>query len=120
MGGRDGRADDSPRAGFGDDFEMVAGGEMLIWKQEIPIEQTFQLQLPVASKILCVQVQNGRPTIWFSFEGKPAKKEARNFILATTGHEVDLGATNGAEFEFKYVGTFQLAAGAFIGHLYVA
>lgn len=87
---------------------------MMIWKQEIPIEGSFSLQLPRDAQILCVQTQEGKPCIWFSFE-KPEPREPRAFVLGTTGPEIDFDKR-----VYSYVGTFQLNGGKFIGHLFAA
>jgi hypothetical protein len=91
---------------------------MMIWKQSIPLQDTFSLRLPKGAKVLCVQTQYENAMIWFSFtEADPdGQTEPRTFVLATTGHPVDFGDM---EHLLKYVGTFQLQGGNFVGHLFV-
>ncbi|MBU2634917.1 hypothetical protein KJ841_00375 [Patescibacteria group bacterium] len=75
-------------------------------------EDYFSLDLPEGAKILTVQEQHGEPQIWALVNpGSPT--ETRNFRLAGTGHPI-----KGDKELLNYVGTFQLAGGSFIGHLF--
>lgn len=82
-----------------------------IWKSEIPVTESFELKLPMAAKILCVQVQSNKPCIWVLV--MPGNTDVvRRFRVFSTGAPYDIANTN------RYVGTFQLNNGAFVGHLF--
>mgnify|MGYP001576669000 CR=1 FL=1 len=83
-----------------------------IWKFEIPVEDHFEVQIPMASQVLTVDVQHGQPCIW-ALVNPDAERIAYKFVLRGTGHpiEEDLG---------PYIGTFQLAGGGLIFHLFHA
>lgn len=82
-----------------------------IWKTVLPVQDDIELELPKDAKILTVQVQHGDPCLWYACDPNN-EKVTRVFRLAGTGHAI----TNGGELE--YIGTFQLAGGAFVGHLF--
>lgn len=67
-----------------------------------------KLKLPDGAEFLCVQVQYGEPAAWFSVDPK-AEEVVQRFQVARTGEAVPHG---------KYLGTFQLMEGQFVGHLY--
>jgi hypothetical protein len=80
-----------------------------VFKYPVPVRDELTLQLPAGAEVLTVQVQNGAPVLW-ALVDDTAPTEARRFIVRGTGH-----AISGA---IRYVGTFQLEGGAFIGHLF--
>lgn len=86
-----------------------------IFKYAIPVKDEFTLQLPERSVVLCVQVQGavgGLPHIWV--ECDPTRPlQPRGFRLFGTGHPISESVG-----EIRYVGTFQMDDGEFIGHLY--
>lgn len=81
-----------------------------IWKFPLPIDSAVGLMMPIGAEILCVQVQHGAPTLW-AIVNPDAGSTQRVFQLVTTGQPFDT-------YKMKYVGTFQLQGGAFIGHLF--
>ena len=80
-----------------------------IWKFPIPLEDEFELEMPLGAAILCVQVQGEEPCIWARVDPK-AKKHRRVFRLAGTGREIPK--------ELGYIGTFQLRGGTLVFHLF--
>jgi len=84
-----------------------------VFKYTIPIEDTFELKMPQGAEILTVQEQYDEPHIWALCD-PDAPEEKRVFRLAGTGHPIryDMGV------DYKYIGTFQLHRGGFIGHLF--
>jgi len=85
---------------------------LTVYKYTVPVDDYFSLDLPRGAKILAVQEQHGEPQVWALVNpGNPT--ETRKFRLAGTGHPIkeDEGLLN-------YIGTFQLAGGSFIGHLF--
>ena len=83
-----------------------------IWKFEIPIQDEFELQIPMASQVLTVQVQHGKPCIWVMVN-PDAKRITYQFVLRGTGHPIegDLG---------PHIGTLQMADGSLVFHLFHA
>lgn len=66
--------------------------------------------MPSDAELLCVQLQHGEPFVWALVDpGKP--QAARRLALLGTGHPMP-------EEKLSYVGTFQLAGGDFIVHLF--
>lgn len=82
-----------------------------VFKYPLPVQDAFTLSLPVGAQLLSVQVQRGEPMLWALVDDR-AGLEARHFMIRGTGHDADAVGS--------YVGTFQLADGAFIGHLFEA
>ena len=82
---------------------------MNIWKFPLFVSDEQSVDMPADAAILAVQVQNGVPCIW-ALVGPSFAPEPRTFRMVGTGHEFD---GNG-----KHVGTFQLASGALVFHLF--
>lgn len=67
------------------------------------------LDIPEGGEILCVHEQYDRPTLWARVDANaPIKK--RRITLRTTGFAVTS--------EEKYIGTFLLSGGTFVGHVF--
>jgi len=92
-----------------------ARGKMIkkIYKYAIPITDDFHIPLPEGSEILTVQVQHEIPNIWVLFD-KDAPMKNRHFRLAGTGHEIDMSKY----YKFVYKGSFQMAQGQLVFHLF--
>jgi hypothetical protein len=67
--------------------------------------------MPRSSEILTVQVQYNIPCIW-ALVDPDLPNEGRKFIIKGTGHKVN------SLKRIKYIGTFQMISGDFIGHLF--
>lgn len=81
-----------------------------IFKYPVPVDDSFSLELPIGSHILCVQMQKSEPVMWI--ECNPdAIKTVRYFYLFGTGMEV-------SEKAVRYIGTIQMLAGGLIFHLF--
>ncbi len=87
----------------------------IIYKQTIPAQPLFKLELHEGAEILCVQLQRGVPCIWYKTKDQPSvlekKIEERTFRVILTGQRF---TTQGK----RYVGTFQSEDGYFVGHLF--
>jgi hypothetical protein len=83
-----------------------------IWKYEVEIKDHFEVVMPVLSKPLCVMVQYGTPQMWVQVTPSD-QTSIRRFRLAGTGHEI-----NEYEGTHKYIGSFQLANGDLVFHLF--
>lgn len=79
-----------------------------------PLETTDhqEVEMPIASVILCVQVQHGIPCLWAMVNTDPElAKEKRKVRICGTGHDVD-------DHPDYYVGTYQLQGGALVFHVF--
>ena len=68
--------------------------------------------MPHDAEPLCVQVQQGNVQLWARVNDDSATT-LRHFRIAGTGHE--LGSNVG-----RYIGTFQLAGGSLVFHVFEA
>jgi len=83
-----------------------------IWKFPLvgrSLEET--IAMPEGAEILCVQVQDRTPTLWASVD--PSRKlTARSiYVVATGDEELPLD-------DWHYIGTYQMASGALIYHVF--
>jgi hypothetical protein len=83
-----------------------------ILKYEVKITDRFTITMPRDSFVLCVQVQKNIPQIWVMGDLNNPPIE-RQFALRETGQSFDY--LSNVE---RYIGTFQLDGGAFVGHLF--
>lgn len=82
----------------------------VVWKYELPIGPMFELEMPARARILTLQEQRLKPTIWCAVD-PDAPKVTRKFGIIATGNPVD--------FELpKYIGTFQMFGGDTVLHVF--
>jgi len=87
-----------------------------IWKYPIEMGSEFTVEMPKKARILCVQMQRGRPQMWALVDTDAPLKKAR-FHLAMTGERLaNAFEEMGTSGEWKYRGTFQ--AGVLVCHLF--
>jgi hypothetical protein len=82
-----------------------------IWKFPVTAADQFTLTLPVGARVLEVATQYEHPQMWVLVD-PDAHMEERTFYVCGTGHAI---AEN-----LNYLGSFQLDAGAFVGHVFEA
>ena len=84
----------------------------VIYKYTVEAIREFEVIMPDEAKILTVQVQNDLPQIWALVdpENKPFSYQ---FRVVGTGHELP------DDFIGRYIGTFQLALGSLVFHLFL-
>jgi len=82
-----------------------------IWKYPVPIADTFTLELAPGARPLSVQCQDGAPFLWVLLDPSLGP-EPRHFHLLGTGHP------RGARSLGTFLGTFQLAGGTLVFHLF--
>lgn len=81
-----------------------------IYKYQINVTDLFSIKLPVGYEVLSIQVQDDVPFMWCKInEGAPT--ENVYFSVVGTGHQIP-------PVSKKYLGTFQLNNGRFVGHLF--
>ncbi len=84
-----------------------------IHKYPFEVNDTVRISMPIGSKVLCVQVQNGQPCIWALVHPSNAQ-DIYEFSIRGTGHNCD--DVDGDD----YLGTFQLHDGALVFHMFYA
>lgn len=84
----------------------------IVYKYELPIADRCMIRMHEEAEILCVQVQNGKPCIWALVDTDNHLYDYE-FRIAGTGHDLALEPGEG-----EYVGTFQLASGALVFHVF--
>lgn len=83
-----------------------------IWKFELPLRNGGEqiIDMPVLSRILCVQDQNGILCIWAVVDPKKEMTK-RKFLIVGTGYE-------SKHIPLDYIGTVQQMSGALIWHIF--
>ena len=80
-----------------------------VWKFPLMVTTRFSVEMPDGAKILCVGAQGDQPVMW-ALVDTAEPPVGRVFSVHGTGHEVEEGE--------KYVGTFEIIGGRFVGHLF--
>ena len=83
-----------------------------ILKYEIKSEGQFTIVMPADSFVLTVQAQRNVPQIWVTGDPDKGIMVKRQFVVRMTGQYFDLSNTE------RYIGTFQLDGGSYVGHLF--
>ena len=84
-----------------------------IWKFVLDTTDKQELEMPKGAELLSVQEQHGQPCLWALVDPNEVN-ESRIFEIFGTGHPVPYDM----EVKRKFIGTYQLAEGDFIGHLF--
>lgn len=81
-----------------------------IWKFELGLSATRQIEVPYGSKVLCVQLQRGVPTMWVDVAtaGAPG-----GYVITTVGTGESIPDNAGI-----YAGTYQLNNGYLALHVF--
>ena len=87
---------------------------MKIFKYTFNMAGEQDIPMHKGAHVLTVQVQNGIPCLWAIVDPEQPI-ENRTFRIFGTGHEMDIDIPHS-----HYIGSFQLAGGDFIGHLFEA
>lgn len=83
----------------------------VVWKYNIKNADEFTVNMPADAEILSVQVQHGKPQLWAFVDPEAKVLHPRRFRLSGTGHPMTEG-------HYRFIGTFQLEGGNFVGHLF--
>lgn len=83
-----------------------------IFKYQFQVKGTVRIEMPKGASVLTVQTQGEAPCVWAIVDPE-AEAEIRTFRLFGTGPPLDIDISRS-----RYIGTFQLAGGRFIGHLF--
>ena len=84
-----------------------------VYKYPVPVVDYFTLRMPPGARVLTVQVQREQPQIWALVDANVSFTENRNFRLTGTGHPIQE-----EEDSLVWVGTFQLAQGGLVFHVF--
>lgn len=79
--------------------------------RNLSADDHLNVETPVGAKPLCVQVQNGMPTLWCEVDDEENSYENRKVFVHGTGHPIRIDAT-------EYIGTFQLHGGSLVFHVF--
>lgn len=82
-----------------------------VFKYQLAVVDHQIVEIPHGAELLCVQTQYGVPAIWARVDDEHTEVEYDIFIVGT-GHNAD--RTEGV----KYLGSFQLQDGRFVGHVF--
>lgn len=82
-----------------------------IYKYDFQTNDTVVIEMPKGAVILSLQVQRERPCLW-AFVQPGVANESRWFRIFGTGHSIP------ANFEGKFLGTYQLQGGALVFHVF--
>ncbi|KKK66100.1 hypothetical protein LCGC14_2967480 [marine sediment metagenome] len=93
---------------------------LTIWKYNLEIQNDnpilmqwkdiYEISMPVYSEFLSVGTQHNKPVMWFKVETQ-TDRITRKFIIVGTGRKVE-------PISAKYLGTFLLNEGYFVGHVF--
>ena len=81
----------------------------VIYKYPLEVTDDQFINIPKNFQILTVQVQNGCPCLWVEVDPESPVVYA-HIVIIGTGHPIH------NDDEMKYIGTFQLESGSFVGH----
>jgi hypothetical protein len=88
---------------------------MTIWKYPLDVVDSQIVEVPEGAKILAVQAQGDVPCLWALVDPeRPA--ETRTIHTYGTGHPVD----DLAAMSSRYIGTYQIAGGKLVFHVFVS
>lgn len=85
-----------------------------IWKFPLIVNDFQQISIPAGAQLLDVQVQHDQPCLW-ALVDPAAPREFLTFRTVGTGHPF----IDDAWGSYRHIGTYQLAAGGFVGHVFV-
>lgn len=83
-----------------------------IWKFDIPITDTVQIEMPEKAKILYVGTTDGFGVSVWVLVNTGAKKEMRMLYIRGTGHKL------GNAVEEGYIGTVVTYGGSLVWHIF--
>jgi len=81
-----------------------------IFKQKLDVTDLQVVELPVNSKFLTIQMQDGVPCLWYEHNSNSVTDKF-NIYTFGTGHEI-----THTDNKISYLATYQ--SGIFVGHVY--
>lgn len=95
----------------------------IIWKYQLSASDDQILEVPQGAKALTVQLQYGKPCLWFIVDPE-AEKEKRRIIIQGAGIPMrNTIITQGTGIPMRntvgnYIGTYQLTGGFAVFHVF--
>lgn len=85
-----------------------------VWKFELHRAGAFAVKMPHVFAFLKVDAQQERPVLWALVDADSEAKDRRFYVLMT-------GEAANSTFEesYFYLGSFMLAGGGFLGHVFI-
>lgn len=83
-----------------------------IWKYKLTVVNEQMIEMPVDAQILSVQTQSGVPCLWVLCQ-PDAPTVPVKVVTIGTGHRAEHAEG------MRFVGTYQLLGGDFVGHVFV-
>ena len=83
---------------------------MKIFKWTLRIDGWQEIEMPIGSQILSMQIQNENPQLWALVDEKNAT-EKRSFITVGTGQEIPVDVVD-------YIGSYQIENGSLVFHVF--
>ncbi len=83
-----------------------------VFKHTLGMKDDFILELPIDSKPLSIQIQDGQPQMWVLVDPIATIMEKRYFRMCGTGHLLNYSQT------LCFIDTFQLHGGDLIFHVF--
>lgn len=83
-----------------------------IWKYEIPVEDSFVLELPQGAKILHIDEQKSAMFLWALIDSNIVETETQKFKWFGTGQPIDNVDS------MSYIGSAVCNGGIFVWHLF--
>jgi hypothetical protein len=84
-----------------------------IYKYPLVVEDVQELVLPFRSTILCVKVQDNLPVLYAIVNTQETEESTCYIYTIGTGNKM-----YSVENYKKYIGTYELDGGAFVGHVF--
>jgi hypothetical protein len=75
-----------------------------IYKYQFEIADRIEIEMPIHSDILSIQLQDGKPTMWAKVDTS-LQMVKRIFVVFGTGHEIS------SVFDYRHIGTIQYKGG---------
>lgn len=86
---------------------------MTIWKYSLKADDVQEVEIPIGSKLLSVQTQNGIPCLWVLVYEKNTK-EVRKVYTFGTGEPL-----NFLPEALTFIGTYQMYNGELVFHVFI-
>ena len=83
---------------------------MKIFKWTLRIDGWQEIEMPIGSQILSMQIQNENPQLWVLADENNAT-EKRSFITCGTGQEIPVDVVD-------YIGSYQIKNGSLVFHVF--
>jgi hypothetical protein len=81
--------------------EFLKASMITIHKYQFEIADSIEIEMPIHSDILSIQLQNNKPTMWAKIDTS-LQMAKRIFLVFGTGHEMS------SVFDYRHIGTLQV------------